>query len=646
MVGVSGFEPPTSTSRTWRASHCATPRLWGYYSTAWGGFDNPFPAQIRKKLQFPKNRSGDMGIPAQNLWRWPRTLPGIALIFGLILGLMAVALSCGGSAEYAESAAAPASGVGQSDTASDIAPELLPQQLGASGGGRIELGPAEPAEPAGPSGPAGPQGGAGPDGAAAARPTPAPEIVVETARAASEAGQPASTAPRRGAATDDGESDGASSSSLSAQTNPQTGRQLIVEAWISLQVDAIDPLARQVEALAAQRGGWVESADILGEGGYRSAAIHIRVPAERFNNAMEALRALGAVTDEGISSADVTDRLIDNEARMTAWRAQEERLIALLENAATVEDIVDIEKRISEVRADIEQVAATQRDLQNRVAASLIRVNLHLPPRFAADPPTGQMTLAVGDPPAAGDAIIARVRARNGYIGQKREYRQGQGDAVELTAFVKSTDLAALMDYAATLGEITDRRLDSVGPSPDSDAPNARLSLVIHSNVDSAAALSLSAVDAIAVAGQIRAYAEARGGYVESWGGSAAGGQRHRQPGNGSQGRRPADGNGLRRHPGPYRKLGIPGRRAEPGRRHPQRPPASVRAHRRHGPERPGTGPDYRRGRHRHPRDCRRRCGRPAAAPPGCRPANCRPFRYGCRRRGRRHQRPPPTPCA
>ena len=458
-----------------------------------------------------------MVIPAQNLWRWPRTLPGIALIFGLIFGLMAVALSCGGSAEYAESAAAPASGVGQSDTASDISPELLPQQLGASGGGRIELGPAGPARAAGPAGPAGPQGGAGPDGAAAARPTPAPEIVVETARAASEAGQPASTAPRRGAATDDGASDGASSSSLSAQTNPQTGRQLIVEAWISLQVDAIDPLARQVEALAAQRGGWVESADILGEGGYRSAAIHIRVPAERFNNAMEALRALGIVTDEGISSADVTDRLIDNEARMTAWRAQEERLIALLENAATVEDIVDIEKRISEVRADIEQVAATQRDLQNRVAASLIRVNLHLPPRFAADPPTGQMTLAVGDPPAAGDAIIARVRARNGYIGQKREYRQGQGDAVELTAFVKSTDLAALMDYAATLGEITDRRLDSVGPSPDSDAPNARLSLVIHSNVDSAAALSLSAVDAIAVAGQIRAYAEARGGYVETW---------------------------------------------------------------------------------------------------------------------------------
>ena len=61
MVGVSGFEPPTSTSRTWRASHCATPRLCGYYSTAWGGFDNPFPAQIRKKLQFPPKQERRYG---------------------------------------------------------------------------------------------------------------------------------------------------------------------------------------------------------------------------------------------------------------------------------------------------------------------------------------------------------------------------------------------------------------------------------------------------------------------------------------------------------------------------------------------------------------------------------------------------------
>ena len=303
----------------------------------------------------------------------------------------------------------------------------------------------------------------------------------------------------------------------SSSFQQQSGRQLIVEAWISLEVNEIDSVVRQVETVVGQRGGWVESADIVGEAGYRTANISVRVPADRFDDAMQTLRALGRVTDEGVSSTDVTDRLIDNEARLTAWRTQEERLIVLLENAATVEDVIDIERRISEVRADIEHVSATQRNLENRVAASLIRVNLHLPGRFASDPPNGSLTLAVGDPARSADAVAGRVEALDGYVGGKREYQEGRGQVVEITAYVKPADLAGLMDYAATLGEPSERRLNSVGPSPVGDVPNARLSLLIRSNVDSAASLSLSASEPIAVAGQIRARAESLGGYVESW---------------------------------------------------------------------------------------------------------------------------------
>ncbi len=308
--------------------------------------------------------------------------------------------------------------------------------------------------------------------------------------------------------------------SLRSAQAQQGGRQLIVEAWMTLEVADVDPVARQVEAVAAQRGGWVESSEIFGEGGYRSASISIRVPADNFDTAMASLRSLGRVTDEGVGSTDVTARLIDNEARLVSWRSQEERLIHLLDKAETLEHVIDLEKRLSEVRTDIELVAATQRNLENRVAASLIKVNVHLPQRFAADPPNGTLTLAVVDPPAAADAVVARVETLNGYIGRKREFQQDRGQVVEMTAFVPSVDLAGLMDYAATLGEISDRRLDSVGPAPVSEIPDARLSLVIRSNVANAAStatLSLSASAPLDAAGQIRDRAESLGGYVESW---------------------------------------------------------------------------------------------------------------------------------
>ena len=407
-------------------------------------------------------------------WRWP--VLGIVLI----AGLMAMALSCGGSSDSASPA-----------TASDTGARTQPESAASA------------------------------QAAATQAPRPASSTDDSTGRVQSEAlveVQAGAAGQKVGDAEESGQDGaGASTSGETGSLQVQSGRQLIVEGWIGLEVDEIDAVVRQVETVATQRGGWVESTDILGEAGYRTASINVRIPAERFDNAMETLRGLGRVSDEGVSSTDVTDRLIDNEARMNAWRTQEDRLIILLENAATVEDVIDIERRISEVRADIETVAATQRNLSNRVAASLIRVNLHLPGRFAADPPHGSLILAVGDPSATADVVAGRVESLNGYIGRKREYQQEGGQVVELAAFVRSTDLAGLMDYAATLGEPSERQLNSVGPSLAGNVPNARLSLVIRSNVDSAATLSLYAAEPIAVAGEIRQRAESLGGYVESW---------------------------------------------------------------------------------------------------------------------------------
>ena len=406
-----------------------------------------------------------------SIQHWRRWLPGIALI----ACLMTMVLSCGGGAE------APA--------AAQMAMDSM-----AAAPAAMESAESRPRAPQPPAAPAAAMATRAP--VAAAMPTAAPAQPTVKLMAVSE---------------EDTEADGQESA------QGQTGRQLIVEAWISLEVSEIDAIVRQVEALADQRGGWVESAEIFGEAGYRSASLRVRVPADRLDNAMDALRGLGRVTDEGISSTDVTERLIDNEARLTAWYAQEERLVTLLENAPTVEDIIQIEQRIAQVRSDIEHVEATQRNLTNRVATSLITVNLSLPERFAAEPPHGVLTLTVGDPSATADAVITIVDSLDGYVGEKREYDEGGGQTVRMVAYVRPADLSGLMDYAATLGEATERRLDSVGPAPASEAPNAPLTLSIHSNIDLGGSLSLGASDPLAVAREIRARAEAMGGFVDQW---------------------------------------------------------------------------------------------------------------------------------
>ena len=415
----------------------------------------------------------------------------------LAIALMAMALSCGGAAESPPAMAddAPTDG-GFTEQQSSV---------------RLGFGLDGADGAAGRAGRAGPVGGSRSgrqDDFAAATPAPAAPQVAAAAPtsapvAASQQKQPASADLKEAEVSDSPE--------------PQSARQLIVESWITLEVTDIDATVRRVESLASQSGGWVESAEVLGDAGYRSATVRIRVPADRLDSGIDALRALGRVTEEGVSSTDVTDRLIDNEARLTAWYAQEERLITLLENAPTVEDIIQIEQRIAQVRSDIEHVEATQRNLTDRVATSLITVNLRFPDRFAAEPPHGFLTLAVGDPAATADAVVARVQSLNGYVGEKREYDEGDGRVVDLAVYVKPADLAGVMDYAATLGSPSGRQLNAVGPAPLNDVPNARLTLGIRSNVDLGASLSLSASDPMDVAEKIRGQAVSRGGYAEHW---------------------------------------------------------------------------------------------------------------------------------
>ena len=407
----------------------------------------------------------------------------------LIVGLMAMALSCGGSA-------ADAPDPQWAETTADSSSS----DQSASGQGRL-LG----------------QGSAGAKGPAGATGTRGDREVQESVPAATRAPYAAAAPTAVAAQPQAVPTSGELGALVSDSSLNQSARQLIVESWVGLEVDDIDAAVRHVETIAAQRGGWVESAEIYGEAGYRSASVQLRVPADHLDNVLDTLRGLGRVTDEGVSSTDVTERLIDNEARLSAWHAQEARLVTLLENAPTVEDIIQIEQRIAQVRSDIEYVEATQRNLTNRVATSLITVNLRLPARFAADPPHGVLHLSVGDPSATADAITVRVASLRGYVGQKREYEEDRSRVVDMVVFVKSADLAQLMDYAATLGSPSGRQLNSVGPSAINDVPDARLTLGIRSNVDLGASLSLSAAQPIDVAEQIRDQAVSQGGFVELW---------------------------------------------------------------------------------------------------------------------------------
>ncbi|MFP4345665.1 MAG: DUF4349 domain-containing protein [Anaerolineales bacterium] len=103
----------------------------------------------------------------------------------------------------------------------------------------------------------------------------------------------------------------------------------------------------------------------------------LRVPAERFQEAMSALRSLALeVNRESVSAQDVTQEYVDLESRLRALEAKAERLEALMEEAEDTEAVLAVYEELSATQEEIEQVKGRMQYLERSAAMATINVSL------------------------------------------------------------------------------------------------------------------------------------------------------------------------------------------------------------------------------------------------------------------------------
>lgn len=94
---------------------------------------------------------------------------------------------------------------------------------------------------------------------------------------------------------------------------------------------------------------------------------------------MSTARTVGTVLDASRDTRDVTDQLVDINARLRNLRARRDRLRGLYRNASDTDAVLDVEERLSEVQTEIERLEARKKSLQRQVALSTITVELREP---------------------------------------------------------------------------------------------------------------------------------------------------------------------------------------------------------------------------------------------------------------------------
>jgi hypothetical protein len=163
-------------------------------------------------------------------------------------------------------------------------------------------------------------------------------------------------------------------------------RKIIRNANLTIEVASPTESQRKIFSAAESHGGFVVTSEMTQQTSEDkskpeiSVNLVVRVPALQFDQVMEEIRGVAKrVVQEKRTGQDVTEEFIDLEARIKNQKALEAQFLEIMKRAGKVEDALDVQTHLADVRTEIEKLEGRKRFLQNQASLSTINVTLQTP---------------------------------------------------------------------------------------------------------------------------------------------------------------------------------------------------------------------------------------------------------------------------
>ena len=178
----------------------------------------------------------------------------------------------------------------------------------------------------------------------------------------------------------DQEYDSAAGSTETAEKVQDTGRKLIKNVEMTVETEEFDALLTNVEKRIEALGGYIEASNVYNGSTYnsynngrlRSADITARIPAGNLDEFLSLVSESSNVISKNENVTDVTLQYVDMQSHKEALQTEQQRLLELLEQAETIDDIITLESRLSDVRYQIESMESQLRTFDNQVSYSTV----------------------------------------------------------------------------------------------------------------------------------------------------------------------------------------------------------------------------------------------------------------------------------
>ncbi len=166
-------------------------------------------------------------------------------------------------------------------------------------------------------------------------------------------------------------------------------RKLIKTVSLQIETKEYDKYLGALRAAITANGGYIEQSRANSNGFYdngnRNSSLTARIPSDKLDAFLAVAGKNGKITSQEENISDVTLDYVDTQSRINALKTERDSLTKLLTQAGSLENIIAIQTRLSEVNYQIESYESQMRALDNQISYSTVDMNINEVERVSAE---------------------------------------------------------------------------------------------------------------------------------------------------------------------------------------------------------------------------------------------------------------------
>ncbi len=167
----------------------------------------------------------------------------------------------------------------------------------------------------------------------------------------------------------------------------RAGRKLIRTVDMDVETMEFDKLLSYVKERTQAAGGYVEALNVYNGSSYnnytgygyvndRNASLTLRIPKDRLDGFLVEVADNSNIVRRNEQEKDVTLDYVDLESHKEVLLVEQERILALLEQAQTLDEILTLENRLSDIRYQLESMERQLRTYDNQIEYSTVCLSI------------------------------------------------------------------------------------------------------------------------------------------------------------------------------------------------------------------------------------------------------------------------------